>query len=135
MPLTPQFVSQLDRFCDMVRDQTHARLKEQKLDCEANKVKVYPEYGRKYIRIVFHHGNGEGQRMCRYFVSQEDGTIFACDSWKSPNLKRSYGTLDTVDQFDWGGYNGMAKPGSDYGMVSTNGHYSTAVKLQRDLNI
>ena len=82
--------------------------------------------GRQYHRI-YSQRDGAAHRSARYFVRIEDGTIFASASWRAPNFKRSYGTLDTAEQFDWSGFNGVAKPDSIYEMVPTRGGYFTAV--------
>lgn len=80
--------------------------------------------GKKYFRVL---QDAVGQKSSRYFVEKETGTIFACEGWKKPNLNRSYGTLDTIDQFDWSGFNGVAKPDSEYVMRGTAGGYQTAI--------
>lgn len=81
--------------------------------------------GLKYHRVYRH--DSSGHRSVRYFIAVEDGTIYAASSWKKPNPKRSFGTLDTIDQFDWSGYEGVALPDSAYYMKTTAGPYATAV--------
>jgi hypothetical protein len=121
MPWPVEVLKKLYAFCDMVQTQQKIRM-----------AKVYPgltpptvvcETGSKYARIVF----VDSQRMARYFV-RTDGAIFACKSWKSPNLNRSFGTLDTTDEFLWGNYEAVAKADSKlFTMKGTRGPYQSAV--------
>ena len=89
----------------------------------------FPNWNTKYVRVYFQSmwDGEEGQRHSRYFVRVADGAIFACAGWKAPNFKRSFGTLDTIDQFAWGSYEGKALPGSSFTMKVTSGTYSTAI--------
>lgn len=81
--------------------------------------------GKKYTRIYFEETGGS--KHSRYFVRVADGAIFACNGWKVPNLNRQFGTLDTISEFEWGGYEGVALPGSSFVMKTTSGPYATAV--------
>ena len=40
----------------------------------------------------------------RYFVRKATGEIFAAATFRAPNFNRSFGTLDTVNDFNWGDY-------------------------------
>lgn len=80
--------------------------------------------GVKYIRIFQDTGI---QHIARYFVSVEDGTIYGAENWRRPCLKRSFGTLDTIDQFMWGFDEGIAKPDSNFVMRTTR-HHQTFVR-------
>ena len=116
----------LDEFMSRVQSETNMRLIDRKLDCPGNMVKVAADYGKRFVRIVFVTGEG-GHRSVRYFVEQSTGIIFAAQGWKQYNPKRSYGTLDTIDQFSWGDYQGVAKSDSAFIMKPTLGGYATAV--------
>lgn len=87
---------------------------------------IYELGGIKFVRVSF-SARGASYKSSRYFVQVSDGTIFASSSWKKPNFNRSFGTLDTIDQFYWGGYEGVALPNSIFEMKKTVGPYSTAV--------
>jgi len=82
---------------------------------------VRTQPGKKYIRIII-------GSSARYFVEFGTGTIYGSESWSKPNLRRQFGTLGTVDQFEWGGYEAKAKPASDFVMIQTSGPYFTAVR-------
>jgi hypothetical protein len=86
--------------------------------------------GTKYTRVFSRQGQSLAGSV-RYFIRNQDGAIFAAEGWKKPNLRRQFGTLATMDQFDWGGYEAVAKPGSDYVMKPTRGGYQTAVPRRR----
>ena len=123
MKHSPEFLGKLSQFCRKATDDTlygpgqYGR----------GQYSYDPHNGIKFVRIVV---SDDGQHCSsRYFVRVSDGAIFACESWKKPNLRRQYGTLDTIDQFDWSGYQGMAKPDSEFVMKATDGHYFTAVPI------
>lgn len=92
------------------------------LDCPANidNARVSYSKGRKFAKIMV--GSG-----VRYFVRLADGYIYASASRNTPNFKRSFGSLWTVEDFDWGEYEARAKPGTPWIMVETANGYMTAV--------
>jgi hypothetical protein len=51
--------------------------------------------GRVYDKV--HAVNESG----RYMVERKTGGIYGIKSWNQHNPRRLYGTLDTVDQWDW----------------------------------
>lgn len=125
MALAHAFLIKLQAFCSTVQDQSN-REHHNKYGPHFTDEKVLPSLERvhKYVRIYFDNGT---QKMSRYFVEVATGDIYACEGWKKPNFNRSFGTLDTIDQFDWSGYEGVAKPDSQYKMVTTVSPYATAV--------
>jgi hypothetical protein len=50
--------------------------------------------GRKFDRILIDEG-------VEYFVDKQTSIIYGAKSALQYNPRRSYGTLDTVEQFDW----------------------------------
>ena len=64
--------------------------------------------GKRFVRVV---DRGESQTFVRYFVEKDTGTIFGASSWKKYNPNREYGTLDTIDDWDWSGYYATHKNG------------------------
>jgi hypothetical protein len=113
---------QLAALCSKITFDTRFRLNSTGLSCKANMENAKAEYtiGRTYAKIM------QGDSV-RYFVRLNDGMIFASKSWQAANFNRSYGTLDTIDQFDWGNYNPVAYDGTDFKMVGTSMGYMTAV--------
>ena len=112
--------------CETIKIQSNARV-----------FKQYPNLGEHYENCNFDIGKKFSRitvgSSARYFVRHEDGAIFASESYKKPNLKRQYGTLDTMTQFNWAGYNAVAWPDSDYEMQNMPGGsgYQRAVLKQK----
>lgn len=113
--------TQLDNFCRRVTGDTWQYLKDSNLDCDANQRNAVANWkpGRTFAKIV----NGSSTR---YFVRMSDGMIFASATWKKYNPNRSFGTLDTIDDFFWGNYEGFAKANTPWTMTPTRGGYFTA---------
>lgn len=53
------------------------------------------ETGRKFDKVY------EGNRSGRYMVDRNSWVIYGIKSWAQINPRRLYGTLDTVEQWDW----------------------------------
>ena len=117
---TPDYQNKLTAFVNRLAVEQNARkVRDYPRAVSLHNEPVTHNTGKVYTRIVI-------GSSCRYFVRVADGTIFASASYKTPNFVRSYGTLDTIDQFDWSGYNAVALPNSNFVMKSTDGHYMTA---------
>ena len=121
--ITSVTASKLDAFCRKLTFETITRLREHKLDCKANLEHAIAEWnkGNKYAKIV-------NKSSVRYFVELSTGTIFAAKSWAAPNRNRSYGTLDTMDEFNWGDYSPTPLATSDWSLKPTRFGYATAVR-------
>jgi len=122
--LEAEVTAALINFSARIEKETIERLHADGLSCQANidNARVTVKPGRKYAKIVV--GSG-----VRYFVRKSDGVIFASVSRNAPNCNRSFGTLWTVDDFNWGAYEAVAKPGTPWRMVNTVGPYATAVAV------
>lgn len=53
--------------------------------------------GRKYDRISIN-------QSIRYFVEKSTGTIYGSKSRAAPNLNWWFGSLDTIQDWDWNGF-------------------------------
>jgi hypothetical protein len=53
------------------------------------------------------------QKLGRYMVDRNSWVIYGIKSWAQINERRTYGTLDTVDQYDWSSYYGAPKSGTE----------------------
>ncbi len=76
---------------------------------------VEVESGRKFDKVyvqTYHQGKPL-QKLGRYMVDRNSWVIYGIKSWAQINERRTYGTLDTVDQYDWSPYYGVPKAGSD----------------------
>jgi hypothetical protein len=58
----------------------------------------WPDYEPSYYRLL--STNGEGEPWVLYYVTEE-GAIFGATTAPRINRRKPFGTLDTLDQFDW----------------------------------
>jgi hypothetical protein len=72
--------------------------------------KVQIETGRKFDKVYV---QTNVQKLGRYMIDRNSWVIYGIKSWAQINPRRTFGTLDTVDQYDWSGYNGVPKVGTD----------------------
>ena len=49
----------------------------------------------------------------KYFVHKPTGRILGAAGWDAKNFNREYGTLDTINEWYWGGYDAVSKNGKD----------------------
>lgn len=73
------------------------------------------ETGRKFDKVyvqTYHQGKPL-QKLGRYMVDRNSWLIYGIKSWAQINPRRTYGTLDTVDQYDWSPYYGKPIVGTD----------------------
>jgi hypothetical protein len=73
------------------------------------------ETGRKFDKVYVQtwHDGKPNQRLGRYMVDRNSWVIYGIKSWAQINERRTYGTLDTADQYDWKPYYGSPKPGTE----------------------
>jgi pyruvate/2-oxoglutarate/acetoin dehydrogenase E1 component len=67
------------------------------------------ETGRKFDKVYV---ETSVQKLGRYMVDRNSWVIYGIKSWAQINPRRTFGTLDTIDQYDWTGYNGVPKAGT-----------------------
>jgi hypothetical protein len=72
------------------------------------------DVGRKYDRIYIqtYHNGQPNQKLARYFVDRNSWVIYAPKSFTQVNERRQFGTLDTIEQYDWAPYQGVPKAGT-----------------------
>ena len=68
------------------------------------------ETGRKFDKVFI---NTSAQRLGRYMVDRNSWTIYGIKSWQQVNERRTYGSLDTVAEWDWAPYYATPLPGTD----------------------
>jgi hypothetical protein len=68
------------------------------------------ETGRKFDKVYV---QTDVQKLGRYMVDRNSWIIYGIKSWAQINPRRTFGTLDTVSQYDWSGYTGSPKAGTD----------------------
>jgi len=71
---------------------------------------VQIETGRKFDKVYV---QTKMQKLGRYMVDRNSWVIYGIKSWAQINERRTYGTLDTVDQYDWSHFYGTPKPGTE----------------------
>ena len=107
----------LDRAVEYVQKLEHFRAAFEKADrgCQDFGETVQIETGRKFDKVyvqTFHQGKPL-QKLGRYMVDRNSWVIYGIKSWAQINERRTYGTLDTVDQYDWKPYYGQPKSGTE----------------------
>ena len=68
------------------------------------------ETGRKFDKVYV---KTSVQKLGRYMVDRNSWVIYGIKSWAQVNERRTYGTLDTVDQYDWSHFYGVPKAGTE----------------------
>jgi hypothetical protein len=63
------------------------------------RVKIVP--GPKYTKIDETHSSGQAGK---FMVDNATGEIFGIKAYGKVHKGHAYGTLDTIDQWDWGGF-------------------------------
>lgn len=82
-----------------LQEETQARLVANDLACEANMANTVTSIkpGKKYDKIDI---GGSGRLM----VVRATGEVFGIKAYGVIHKGHAYGTLDTTDKLDWGGY-------------------------------
>jgi len=68
------------------------------------------ETGRKFDKVYV---KTSVQKLGRYMVDRNSWVIYGIKSWAQINERRTYGTLDTIDQYDWSPHYGIPKAGTE----------------------
>lgn len=97
-----EYLDKLEKFRLAVQSQHLAAVQ--------NGYTVEVETGRKFDKVYINTGH---QNMGRYMVDRNTWNIYGVKSWAQVNPRRWFGTLSMVDQWDWSGYTGVPKPGTD----------------------
>ena len=102
----------LDRAVEYVEKLEHFRASFEKADrgCQDFGETVQIETGRKFDKVYV---QTKVQKLGRYMVDRNSWVIYGIKSWAQINERRTYGTLDTVDQYDWSAHYGIPKAGTE----------------------
>ncbi len=107
----------MDRAVQYVEKLEHFRksLEQADIGCRQNGNTVGVDTGRKYDRVYIqtYHNGQPLQKIARYFVNRNSWVINAPKSFHQINERREFGTLDTVDQYNWEPYQGTPLPGTE----------------------
>lgn len=106
----------LDRAVEYVERLEKFRESFQSVDrgCTQNGDTVEIETGRKFDKIYVqtYHSGKVHQKLGRYMVDRNSWVIYGIKSWAQINERRIFGTLDTVEQYDWSPFQGAPKTGT-----------------------
>lgn len=83
----------------------------QELSCVQNGSTVHIQTGRKFDKVYIK--TSAGDPMGRYMIDRNSWEIYGIKSWAQINPRRVYGTLDSVDEYDWSHYYGRPKTGTN----------------------
>jgi len=88
-------------FAQLLETHQLIELRRRNLDCESNvrQCKVTIKAGKKYHKV-------DVGTSGKYMVEAATGKIFSIKAYGVVNKGHQYGTLDTIDEFCWGGYRG-----------------------------
>jgi hypothetical protein len=97
-----EYITKLETF--------RAKLESQDAGCINHGDIVKIERGRKFDKVFIHTNV---QNLGRYMVDRNSWVIYGIKSWAQINERRTYGTLDTIDQYDWSPYYAVPTAGTD----------------------
>jgi hypothetical protein len=102
----------LDRAVEYVQKLEKFRQAFQSADkgCQDFGETVEIDTGRKFDKVYV---KTSVQKLGRYMVDRNSWVIYGIKSWAQINERRTYGTLDTVDQYDWSSFYGTPKAGTE----------------------
>ena len=89
----------VEDFAERLEREQHERLRRDYpgLDVETSQYRAAVHVGPKYTRVDF---GGSG----KYMVVNATGAIFGIKAYGVIHRGHAYGTLTTLDAWDWGGY-------------------------------
>ena len=110
----------LDRAVEYVEklEQFRTMFEAQDVGCTSAGDVVEVESGRKFDKVYI-RTKGANQRLGRYMVDRHRWEIYGIKSWAQINPRRTYGTLDSVKQYDWSTYYATPRAGSSAERIHT----------------
>ena len=108
-----EYSQKLEKFVNALNDQNVSATRGDKWQIET---------GRKFDKVYV---QTNVQKLGRYMVDRNSWVIYGIKSWAQINPRRTFGTLDTIDQYDWSPYNGVPKAGTQAEKV----HNETEAKI------
>ena len=87
------------KLCTKIRKETRQRLTKDELDCKVNLDNTIATFkvGNKYTKIDV--GNSG-----KYMIDNSNQQIFGIKAYGVIHKGHQYGTLDTIDAYNWGNY-------------------------------
>lgn len=116
--MTTQFETKLARFLKTLEDQRNEDTERRYPILHKTAIddgrrgyhEVGSDPGKRFVRVWDSHGS-KTSKSVSYFVEIETGIIFGAKSWRIYNPNHEYGTLDTIDEWDWSGFYATHKEG------------------------
>lgn len=102
--------SLLEKFVNRFQEQHNERLA--RLFPDSEPMKVRTEKGYKFVKVFLVNAE-ELRDEGRYMVDRRTGDIYGVKSWTQVNFRRWFGTLETVEEYDWSEYHARPLPGTD----------------------
>ena len=102
------YEDKLEQFRELF--EAHSNDRRERLYPNLDSESVEVETGYKFDKVYINNGV---QRLGRYMVESRTGIIWGIKSWTQVNRRRQYGTLDTVEQFDWSDFYARPISGTD----------------------
>ena len=103
----------LEQFRTHFETQHNERLARLYSNLDSESIGVEMGYKFDKVFVVRNTGADATQRMGRYMVESRTGNIYGIKSWTQVNKRRWYGTLDTIDQYDWSDFYARPLSGTD----------------------
>ena len=99
-------MDKIKQFAELLEKQQIERLHEDELACEANirNCKVTIKEGKKYTKVDIGSSG-------KYMIDRE-GNIFGIKGYGVIHRGHRFGSLDTINDYNWGGYRGFKKDSS-----------------------
>ena len=108
------YVEKLEQFRGLFAQHTNDRRNRLYPKLEDDLVVIETGYKFDKVYIITDCGAPTApQRMGRYMVESRTGIIWGIKSWTQVNKRRQYGTLDTVNQYDWSDFYARPIPGTE----------------------
>jgi hypothetical protein len=118
MALTPEFTDKLTRFMVRLEQEMNAKIERDSpilnTSDRALGRRGYHEIdwvdGMRFVKVI---DVQRSQTFIRYFVERDSGIIFGAAGYKKYNPNHEYGTLDTIDEWNWEGYYAVSTLGKE----------------------
>jgi hypothetical protein len=96
-----------EKFCNLLRQQQRAFYAKEYPELPLTDVRLI--IGRKYTKVDVFSSQWSG----KYMIDNDTGKIYGIKAYGVINKGHQLGTLDTIDQYYWGGYRAtrIALPG------------------------
>lgn len=106
-----EYRAKVQRFADLVQSEQRARLEFEHEAWRNGTLEPYitqVHYGRKFARVDV----GPRVNMSGRYMVDRDGNIYGVKAYGVVHRGHRFGTLDTIEAWDWSGYRGHQRQGA-----------------------